>query len=600
MLGQLLRVQARQTLESLHHHAEVVYQPLQRFTGDTRCFFVQVQAGVFQGRLRHVLFHGVVVFDVLLLLAFLHLVQRWLGDVDVTALDQLRQLAEEESEQQGTDVRAVDVSIGHDDDVVITQLVDVVLFATDTAAQRGDQRSDFLRRNHLVETSLLDVEDLALQRQDGLGATVTTLLGGPASRVTFHQVQLGEGRVFFLAVRQFARQAGDIQRTLAAGHFTSLARRFTGTGSVDHLADHQLGLVRVFQQEVGEVLAHLLFHCGFDFRGHQLVFGLGAELRIWHFHRDDRRQTFTGIVTGGGNFMLLRQAFRFDVVVQVTRQRRAEAHQVGATIALRNVVGEAQQVLVETVIPLQGDFHADAVFTLDVEVEHLVDRSLVGVQVFNERTQATFVLEQLFLARAFILQEDADAGVEERQFTNPLGQHIPTEMNVLERFGRRLEVNLGAGGFTVSHDRHGRLRHTVYVGLLPDLATTANGENQLLRQSVHHRNTHTVQAARHFVGVVVELTAGVKHGHDDLCCRHAFFFVHINRNTAAVVAHGDGLVRVNDDADVVAVAGQSFVDRVIDHLEHHVVQTAAVIGVTNVHTGTFAYGIQTFQHLDAV
>jgi hypothetical protein len=47
------------------------------------------------------------------------------------------------------------------------------------------------------------------------------------------------------------------------------------------------------------------------------------------------------------------------------------------------------------------------------------------------------------------------------------------------------------------------------------------------------------------------------------------------------------------------MASQSFVDRVINHLEHHVVQTAAIVGVTNVHTGTFAYGIQAFQHFDA-
>ncbi|MNY05927.1 hypothetical protein D3C86_1386620 [compost metagenome] len=134
VLGQFLWVQARQTLEGLHHQTEVIHQTLEGFAGDTRCLLVQVQARIFQGRLRHVLFHGVVVFDVLLLLAFLHFVQRRLGDVDVAALDQLRQLTEEEGQQQGTDVRTVDVSIGHDDDVVVTQLVDVVLVAADATA----------------------------------------------------------------------------------------------------------------------------------------------------------------------------------------------------------------------------------------------------------------------------------------------------------------------------------------------------------------------------------------------------------------------------------------------------------------------------------
>ena len=39
---------------------------------------------------------------------------------------------------------AVDVGVGHDDDLVVAQLVDVELVAADAGAQRGDQRADFL------------------------------------------------------------------------------------------------------------------------------------------------------------------------------------------------------------------------------------------------------------------------------------------------------------------------------------------------------------------------------------------------------------------------------------------------------------------------
>ncbi len=108
-----------------------------------------------------------------------------------------------------------------------------------------------------------------------------------------------------------------------------------------------------------------------------------------------------------------------------------------------------------------------------------------------------------------------------------------------------------------------------------------------------------MQTTGNLIGVVVELTAGVQYGHDDLGCGDAFFLVHINRDAATVIANGDRLIRVNGHADIVAVASQCFVDGVVEHLEHHVVQTATIIGVANVHTGTFAYGIQTFQHLDA-
>ena len=87
----------------------------------------------------------------------LDLVQRRLSDVDVAALDQLGHLAVEEGEQQGADVGAVDVGIGHDDDAVIAQLIGVVIVLADAGAERGDQRSDFLAADDLVETRTLDV-----------------------------------------------------------------------------------------------------------------------------------------------------------------------------------------------------------------------------------------------------------------------------------------------------------------------------------------------------------------------------------------------------------------------------------------------------------
>ncbi|MNP86031.1 hypothetical protein D3C76_1860310 [compost metagenome] len=62
----------------------------------------------------------------------------------MATLDDFRHLTIEEGQQQRTDVRAVDVGIGHDNDAVITQFVRVVLVATNAAAQRGDQRGNFL------------------------------------------------------------------------------------------------------------------------------------------------------------------------------------------------------------------------------------------------------------------------------------------------------------------------------------------------------------------------------------------------------------------------------------------------------------------------
>ncbi|MDT4858069.1 hypothetical protein FQZ97_925200 [compost metagenome] len=50
--------------------------------------------------------------------------------------------------------------------------------------------------------------------------------------------------------------------------------------------------------------------------------------------------------------------------------------------------------------------------------------------------------------------------------------------------------------------------------------------------------------------------------------------------------------------DIVAVAGQGFVDGVVHHLEHQVVQAGAVGRVADVHARALAYRLQAFQDLD--
>ena len=57
------------------------------------------------------------------------LVERRHRDVDMPLVDQLRHKAVEQRQQQCADVRAVDVGIGHDDDLVVAQLGDVEVIA---------------------------------------------------------------------------------------------------------------------------------------------------------------------------------------------------------------------------------------------------------------------------------------------------------------------------------------------------------------------------------------------------------------------------------------------------------------------------------------
>src|SRR4029450_1788974 len=101
-----------------------------------------------------------------------------LCDIYVAVLDERRELSIEERQQQSTNMRSVDVGVGHDDDSVVAQFPDVEVLRADSTSERRDHGLDFIAAQHLVESSFLDVENLAPQRQDGLKASIAALLGG--------------------------------------------------------------------------------------------------------------------------------------------------------------------------------------------------------------------------------------------------------------------------------------------------------------------------------------------------------------------------------------------------------------------------------------
>src|SRR5690554_1634016 len=136
------------------------------------------------------------------------------------------------------------------------------------------------------------------------------------------------------------------------------------------------------------------------------------------------------------------------------------------------------------------------------------------------------------------------------------------------------------------------------IGLLPYLALPANGHDQLFGQGVHHRNTDPVQTTGNLVTIVIELAAGVQYGHDYLGRRHPLLRVNVYRYATAVIFNTDRLVLVDSNPDLVTVPCKRFINGVIHHLEYHVVQTGAIVSITNIHARSFAYRIQPLQDLD--
>ena len=106
-----------------------------------------------------------------------------------------------------------------------------------------------------------------------------------------------------------------------------------------------------------------------------------------------------------------------------------------------------------------------------------------------------------------------------------------------------------------------------------------------------------MEAAGDFVRAFVEFAAGVEDGEHDLEGALMLFLVHVDGDAAAVVGDGYRVVFVDCHLDVRGVAGEGFVDGVVDDFVNEVVQ-AAFGDVADVHCGALAHCLEAFEDGD--
>lgn len=148
---ELFGVHFAESLESLDRHAG-----LGKFLKQTVFFFVRI--------------------DKMFLLAVTDTVEGGLGDIDMATVNQLAHVAEEECKDECTDVRSVDIGVGHNHDLVIAYPVGIEI-VLNAGAEGGDHGGDFGVGQDFVDTCFLDVEDFSFEREDRLETTVASLFG---------------------------------------------------------------------------------------------------------------------------------------------------------------------------------------------------------------------------------------------------------------------------------------------------------------------------------------------------------------------------------------------------------------------------------------
>ena len=271
---------------------------------------------------------------------------------------------------------------------------------------------------------------------------------------------------------------------------------------------------------------------------------------------------------------------------------------MGPAVQVLDRVGEGVDVLGIALVPLQS--HLDALSILFVEDEDrlVVQRRLVPVQVAHERGDPSLVAELMTLLGPLILDLDVNPGIEKGQLAEALRKRVVIHLQHRKNRRVSLEGDFGAapGRLARSYDRGDR--NATAVRLMPDRSIAVDLQFEAFGEEVDDRNADPVETPGDLVGIVVELSACVQLGHDDLGRGTSLFLVHVHRDATAVVLNGYRAVRVNDHRDSVGVAGQRFVDGVVDNLVHHVVQAGDVIRIPDVHPGTLTDGVQALENFD--
>ena len=238
----------------------------------------------------------------------------------------------------------------------------------------------------------------------------------------------------------------------------------------------------------------------------------------------------------------------------------------------------------------------------------LVQYILAAVQMLDELGDAAVVLElgALGLAgfrigRALVGEGDEQALVQKGKLAQALRQRVLVVLGGGENLAVGNEGDRGAAPLAGTGFLELGLRFALRVCLLPGKAIAPDLQVELVRERVDATDADAVQAAGNLVAVAVEFAARMQHGHHHLRGGQTFaIHIHlVDRNAAAVVDDGDGVVVMNGDIDLVGKAGQRFVDRVVHHFIDQVMKPQ-LAGRTDVHGGALANRLHAAEYLNGV
>ena len=256
------------------------------------------------------------------------------------------------------------------------------------------------------------------------------------------------------------------------------------------------------------------------------------------------------------------------------------------------IVTVGENIFAVGIVVLKGNFHLYIVFFV-LNVNGFVQRGPVLVQILHKFYQSAFVEEHLLGVVPFIPKHNFQAPVQKGQFPQPRRQGFLVKFNLFENFRIGPKGGFGAGFAGFAHFFHLGYRNAALVLLAPHRAIPVHFHFAPFRKGVHHGSTHPVQPAGYFVGIFVEFTTGVQHGHNNFQCGFIHFPMLIHRDTAAIVFYSNAFIGMNGDDHLGTEASHGFINAVVHNFVHQMVQSPTG-NIPDVHGGPFAHRLQPF------
>ena len=314
---------------------------------------------------------------------------------------------------------------------------------------------------------------------------------------------------------------------------------------------------------------------------------------------DDAGQTLSDVLAREIAVLVLQYALLSREVVRCPRQSDLESREMRTAFLGVDIVDKAVNILHVAVVVLHGDFHNGIILdTIEVDWRRMND-FLLAVQMLDEGADAALIEVRLLSPLAALVHEtDRDALIQKGQLAQAMLQGVEAVLRHREDLGIGDEVNLRSCLFRLADDRQRSGCHALLEAYAVNLAVAFDFDVHRRGERIDDGDADAVQAARHLVAFAAELAARVQDGQDDLDRRLAAL-VHVDGDASPIVDDSDAVVLFNRHVNMVAIAGQSLVNRVVDHLVDEMVQ-AALRRAADIHARALSYGFQAFQNLNLI